>query len=220
MSEREKGEGHMWNSSLSALAEKSNGSKTPCLLMKSFERVLQTCIKQLAGMGYRTIVTCKHTMRVPMPNSTAKLFILIVIISSVYFYHSRLFMGPRVQLPIAAIRPAVPLILLFTYNHSVKTRDSICQGIRNGGSVVDFDRCAYKCEFSCRLSDFTHRSPQAVLFFGEDFYWSFKLTDRNRSSTKQRWIFWSWEAPVHHPEYTQSGLTFNWFVSFTRSLAH
>jgi hypothetical protein len=106
----------------------------------------------------------------------------------------------------------VPLILLYTFNHSAKTRNNICRGLRNGGHVVNFDRCPNKCEFSCRIEDFKQRSPLAVLFFGEDFTWSFKLTDRNRTSFQQRWIFWSWEAPIHHPEYTKSGLTFNWFV--------
>jgi hypothetical protein len=105
----------------------------------------------------------------------------------------------------------MPLILLFTYNHSIKTRDNICRGVRNGGHVVSFDKCPKKCEFSCRIEDFKQRSPHAVLFFGEDFFWSFELTNRNRSSFKQRWIFWSWEAPTNHPEYTKSALTFNWF---------
>ena len=104
------------------------------------------------------------------------------------------------------------LILLYTHNHSIKTRDNICRGIRNGGHTVHFDKCPKKCEFSCRLEDFKKRSPLALLFFGEDFSWSFKLSDRNRTSYKQRWIFWSWEAPIHHPEYTKSHLTFNWFV--------
>ena len=108
-----------------------------------------------------------------------------------------------------------PLILLYTHNHSVKTRENICQGRRNGGHLVNFDHCSFKCEFSCRIEDFQRRSPLAVLFFGEDFYWSFKLTDRNRTSFEQRWIFWSSEAPVHHPEYLKSGLTFNWSVSFS-----
>jgi hypothetical protein len=105
-----------------------------------------------------------------------------------------------------------PLILLYTHNHSIKTRDNICRGIRNGGHIVNFDKCPQKCEFSCRIEDFKQRSPDAVLFFGEDFYWSFKLTDQNRTSYQQRWIFWSWEAPIHHPKYTKSHLTFNWFV--------
>ncbi len=107
---------------------------------------------------------------------------------------------------------SMPLILLFTYNHSIKTRDNICRGVRNGGHVVSFDKCPKKCEFSCRIEDFKQRSPHAVLFFGEDFFWSFELTNRNRSSFKQRWIFWSWEAPINHPEYIKSNLTFNWFV--------
>lgn len=106
-----------------------------------------------------------------------------------------------------------PLILLYTHNHSVKTRDNICRGTRNGGHVVHFQSCPKKCEFSCRIGDFHQRSPAAVLFFGEDFSWPFQLSDRNRTSTQQRWIFWSWEAPIHHPEYTRSTqLTFNWFV--------
>lgn len=106
---------------------------------------------------------------------------------------------------------SVPLILLYTYNYSIKTRDHICRGGRNGGHVIHFDRCPRKCQFSCRLEDFHRRSPAAVLFFGEDFSWSFQLSDRNRSSLQQRWIFWSWEAPIHHPEYTKASLTFNWF---------
>jgi len=107
----------------------------------------------------------------------------------------------------------MPLILLFTYNRSIKTRNHICRGVRNGGHIVNFDKCPKKCEFSCRLEDFKQRSPHAVLFFSEDFSWSFKLTDQNRSSLKQRWIFWSWEAPINHPEYIKSQLTFNWFAS-------
>ena len=106
----------------------------------------------------------------------------------------------------------LPLILLYTHNHSIKTRDNICRGLRNGGHVVNFNNCPKKCEFSCRIADFKQRSPHALLFFGEDFSWSFGLTDKNRTSSQQRWIFWSWEAPIHHQEYTKSRLTFNWFV--------
>ncbi|CAF0726358.1 unnamed protein product [Rotaria sp. Silwood1] len=106
------------------------------------------------------------------------------------------------------------LILLYTHNRSIKTRNNICKGSRNGGHVVNFEKCPKKCEFSCQIEDFKRRSPRAVLFFGEDFYWSFKLTDQDRSSFKQRWIFWSWEAPINHPEYTQSRLTFNWTMTY------
>jgi hypothetical protein len=134
-----------------------------------------------------------------------KFFIIILyFIICLYIYRPLLFYYKN-------FRRIPPLILLYTYNHSVKTRDNICQGVRNGGHVVNFDKCPYKCEFSCRLEDFKRRSPEAVLFFGEDFFWSFRLTNQNRSSVKQRWIFWSWEAPINHPEYTKSGLTFNWF---------
>jgi len=107
---------------------------------------------------------------------------------------------------------SLPLILLYTHNHSIKTRDNICRGVKNDGHIVNFDKCPKKCEFSCRIEDFKKRSPLALLFFGEDFYWSFKLTDKNRTSLQQRWIFWSWEPPIHHPEYTKSHITFNWFV--------
>lgn len=107
---------------------------------------------------------------------------------------------------------SLPLILLYTHNKSHKTKRNICEGARNGGHVVNFERCSKKCEFSCQIEDFKRRSPLAVLFFGEDFYWSFKLNNRNRTSFNQRWIFWSWEAPINHPEYTRSQLTFNWFV--------
>ncbi len=113
-----------------------------------------------------------------------------------------------------------PLILLYTHNHSIKTRDNICRGLRNDEHIVNFDKCPKKCEFSCRIEDFHQRSPAALLFFGEDFYWPFKLTDRNRTSFEQRWIFWSWEAPIHHQEYTKSSLTFNWFVSNFSNLVH
>ena len=109
---------------------------------------------------------------------------------------------------------SLPLILLYTFNRSVKTRDNICRGLRNGGHPVSFAHCPFQCEFSCRIEDFTRRSPSALLFFGEDFYWPLKITDRDRTSSQQRWIFWSWEAPVSHPEYLKSGLTFNWFVHF------
>lgn len=112
----------------------------------------------------------------------------------------------------------LPLILLFTYNHSSKTQANICRGTRNGQHVVNFDRCPFKCEFSCRLADFKTRSPEALLFFGEDFQWPFKLTDRNRTSSTQRWIFWSWEAPMNHPEYTRSRLTFNWLEHWSTLL--
>jgi hypothetical protein len=81
------------------------------------------------------------------------------------------------------------------------------------GFVINVYKCPKKCEFSCRIEDFHQRSPAALLFFGEDFYWPFKLTDQNRTSFEQRWIFWSWEAPIHHREYTKSPLKFNWFVS-------
>lgn len=110
-----------------------------------------------------------------------------------------------------------PLILLYTHNRSLKTKNKICRGLQNGGHIVNFDRCPRKCEFSCRLEDFNKRSPQAVLFFGEDFYWPFKLTDKNHTISNQRWIFWSWEAPIHHREYTKTRLTFNWF-GFNSSL--
>ena len=106
----------------------------------------------------------------------------------------------------------LPLIVLYTFNRSVKTRDNICRGVRNGGHVVHFDHCPKKCQFSCQMEDFRQRSPEAVLFFGEDFYWPFRLTDQDRTSSQQRWIFWSWEAPIHHQEYTKSGLTFNWYL--------
>ena len=115
------------------------------------------------------------------------------------------------------VNQSIPLILLYTRNHSSKTRLNICQGYRNGGHLVNFDHCPFKCEFSCRIDDFKRRSPAAVLFFGEDFYWPLPLTDRNRTSFEQRWIFWSWEAPLHHPEYLKSGLTFNWLVSLSSS---
>ncbi len=132
------------------------------------------------------------------------LTLIVYFIICLFIYQSLLFYYKNFHRPI-------PLILLYTYNYSVKTRDSICRGVRNGGRVVNFDKCPRKCEFSCRLEDFKQRSPHAVLFFGEDFSWPFRLTNQNRSSAKQRWIFWSWEAPINHPEYTKSGLTFNWF---------
>ncbi|CAF1259618.1 unnamed protein product [Rotaria sordida] len=109
---------------------------------------------------------------------------------------------------------SLALILLYTHNHSIKTRDNICRGIRNGGHIVHFDRCPKKCEFSCLIEDFKERSPSAILFFAEDFYWSFHLSNQNRTSFKQRWIFWSWEAPIHHPKYTKSHLTFNWTMTY------
>ena len=136
-----------------------------------------------------------------------KIFLIIVIFFTFHFYLTQLIIFYYKD-----VNQSFPVILLYTYNHSFKTRDNICQGIRNGGHVVNFDKCTKKCKFSCRLEDFNQRSPHAVLFFGEDFQWSFKLTDRNRSSMSQRWIFWSWEAPINHPEYTKSGLTFNWSV--------
>ena len=141
-----------------------------------------------------------------------KLFLLISCLI-VYFYVHRFGIVYKKTSPIS-----FPLILLYTHNISVKTRDHICRGGRNGGHVVHFDRCPKKCQFSCRLEDFHRRSPTAVLFFGEDFSWSFRLSDRNRSSLQQRWIFWSWEAPIHHPEYTKASLTFNWFDSRSFSI--
>jgi len=132
-------------------------------------------------------------------------FIIIIIIFIIHFYIYQSLIFYRKD-----FNRSIPLILLYTYNHSIKTRDNICRGIRNSGHVVNFDKCPEKCEFSCRLEDFKQRSPDAVLFFGEDFFWPFKLTDRDHSLLSQRWIFWSWEAPINHPEYTKSGLTFNW----------
>ncbi|CAF3320249.1 unnamed protein product [Rotaria sp. Silwood2] len=137
-----------------------------------------------------------------------KIFIIIIVfIYYFYFYQSLLFYNKH-------FNPSLPLILLYTHNRSAKTRNHICKGIRNGGHVVNFEKCPKKCEFSCQIKDFKQRSPLAVLFFGEDFYWSFKLTDQNRSSFKERWIFWSWEAPINHPEYTRSRLTFNWTMTY------
>jgi hypothetical protein len=139
--------------------------------------------------------------------SWKKSFLVIIIIFICHFSFTRLLIFYYQDFD-----SRTPLILLYTYNYSIKTRNNICQGNSNGGHVVNFDKCTKKCEFSCRIEDFKQRSPNALLFFGEDFYWSFKLTDRNRSSFEQRWIFWSWEAPLNHPEYTRSQLTFNWFA--------
>lgn len=132
------------------------------------------------------------------------LFLSLIFLFNIWIY--LLFQQSETNLP-----RSFPLIVLYTFNRSVKTRDNICRGVRNGGHVVNFDHCPKKCEFSCRMEDFKKRSPDAVLFFGEDFYWPFKLTDQQRTSPEQRWIFWSWEAPLHHPRYTKSGLTFNWY---------
>ena len=141
---------------------------------------------------------------------------LICLVLYYILYQSKEFY-PNITYQIDASQ-SIPLILLYTFNHSKKTRDSICRGIRNGGSAVTFDGCPYKCQFSCRMEDFHGHSTLAVLFFGEDFYWPFKLTDANRTSHKQKWIFWSWEAPINHPEYLKSGLSFNWFVLFIEYL--
>ncbi|CAF1068708.1 unnamed protein product [Rotaria sordida] len=132
---------------------------------------------------------------------------MIVFIFCFYFYQSQLFYYKN-------FNQSLPLILLYTHNRSIKTRDNICKGTRNKGHVVNFEKCPKKCEFSCQIEDFKQRSPRAVLFFGEDFYWSFNLTDQDRLSFKQRWIFWSWEAPINHPEYTRSKLTFNWTMTY------
>jgi hypothetical protein len=142
-----------------------------------------------------------------------KVVIIIIIVFFIHFYiyQSLIFSYKN-------LNQSLPLILLYTYNHSIKTKDHICRGIRNGEHIINFDKCSKKCEFSCRLEDFYQRSPHAVLFFGEDFSWPFKLTNQNRLSLKQRWIFWSWEAPINHPEYTRSGLTFNWFAKKKNSL--
>lgn len=137
-----------------------------------------------------------------------KKFSLFIIAIMVTFY---LYLYRSMILYQMTYRQSVPLILLFTRNHSAKTRVNICQGTRNGGHVVSFHSCPVKCEFSCRIDDFQQRSPHALLFFGEDFAWPFQITNQNRTSLNQRWIFWSWEAPIHHPEYTRSGLTFNWY---------
>ena len=141
---------------------------------------------------------------------TCLLFIGSVSLLGSIFHCSRSIYSPNRSLQDSL--QSQPIILLFTHNHSAKTRENICRGTRNGGHVVHFQSCPKKCEFSCRIEDFHQRSPAALLFFGEDFSWSFKLSDRNRTSTQQRWIFWSWEAPIHHPEYTKSNLTFNWFA--------
>ena len=133
------------------------------------------------------------------------LMIFIIFVFDFHNYRALIFYNKDFHRPL-------PLILLYTFNRSIKTRNNICRGAQNGGHVVNFDKCPLKCEFSCRIEDFKQRSPHAVLFFSEDFWWSFKLTDQNRSSSKQRWIFWSWEAPINHPEYTRSRLTFNWSV--------
>ena len=142
----------------------------------------------------------------------SKIKSLIILLLSLIAWNCYVYRTPQKTL-VKKAQQSLPLILLYTFNRSTKTRDNICRGLRNGGHPVSFAHCPFQCEFSCRIEDFTRRSPLAVLFFGEDFYWPFKITDRNRTSFQQRWIFWSWEAPVYHPEYLKSGLTFNWLVS-------
>ncbi|CAF1253083.1 unnamed protein product [Adineta steineri] len=153
-----------------------------------------------------------YTRLLPVLYTLRKGALIIPIIFIFYFYIHRSLPDYYKHFN----RSTTPLILLFTYNRSIKTRDNICKGTRNGGHIINFDKCPLKCEFSCRIEDFTQRSPQAVLFFGEDFAWPFKLSNKNRSSFDQRWIFWSWEAPVHHSEYTRSGLTFNWTMTYRK----
>ncbi|CAF2074706.1 unnamed protein product [Rotaria magnacalcarata] len=146
------------------------------------------------------------------------LIVIIIVILYFCFYPSLLFyyhsLGPSLIFYYKHFNQSLPLILLYTHNRSHKTRNNICRGTRNGGHVVNFERCPKKCQFSCQLQDFKQRSPLAVLFFGEDFYWPFQLTDQDRLSYKQRWIFWSWEAPINHPEYSRSRLTFNWTMTY------
>jgi hypothetical protein len=158
-------------------------------------------------MSFRTILS--NIFRTLSIWKNIFIILLIAFIINTYIYS---FLIEHKNIFQRYFNQSLPLILLYTHNHSVKTRDNICRGIRNGDHVVNFDNCPNKCEFSCQIKDFKQRSPLAVLFFSEDFYWSFKLTDQNRTSFQQRWIFWSWEAPIHHPEYTKSHLTFNWFV--------
>ena len=152
------------------------------------------------------------TIKIFRPSFIYRHKLLIVLSSFIFSLCVYLFSIRHQSISKYYSNQSVPLILLYTHNYSVKTRDNICRGVRNGGHVVNFDKCPRKCEFSCRLDDFKQRSPHALLFFGEDFSWPFQLSDQNRSSSKQRWIFWSWEAPINHPEYTKSKLTFNWFA--------
>lgn len=137
---------------------------------------------------------------------------LIAVLGTIFNGCAYMLLMGHISIVPYKFRQPLPLILLYTHNRTAKTRDNICRGISNGGHVVNFDRCPKKCEFSCRINDFKNRSPQAILFFGEDFYWPFPISDINRISTKQRWIFWSWEAPIHHHEYTKRKLKFNWYV--------
>lgn len=139
-----------------------------------------------------------------------QIFLLVIIVSVISIVEFYLMIQKSLTIEVNRKDDVQPLILLFTHNHSRKTRDHICRGLRNENHLVNFDACPKKCQFSCRREDFHRRETLAVLFFGEDFYWPFQLSDRNRTSFDQRWIFWSWEAPVHHPEYTKTSLTFNW----------
>lgn len=111
-----------------------------------------------------------------------RIVLALICLISLHFYIRGSYLTRGINALHQRIDHSRPLILLYTYNHSIKTRENICQGRRNGGHVVNFDHCPFKCEFSCRIEDFQRRSPLAVLFFGEDFYRSFKLTDRNRTS--------------------------------------
>ena len=144
---------------------------------------------------------------VSLSRRTFLLCFVVSVINMVGFHWS---IGVTLRVRMNRTDDVQPLILLYTHNHSRKTENNICRGLRNENHLVHFDACPKKCRFSCRREDFHRPETLAVLFFGEDFYWSFRLSDRNRTSFDQRWIFWSWEAPIHHPEYTRSSLTFNW----------
>lgn len=144
------------------------------------------------------------------PSSFQRNFFFLIILSVISIISFYLSIRTNSRFESLSTIDFQPIILLYTHNHSRKTRDHICRGLRNENHPINFDSCPKKCEFSCRQNDFHRRETLAILFFGEDFYWSFRLTDRNRTSFDQRWIFWSWEAPINHPEYTKTSLTFNW----------
>lgn len=86
-----------------------------------------------------------------------QIFLLLIIVSVISIVEFYLMIQKSLTIEVNRKDDVQPLILLFTHNHSRKTRDHICRGLRNENHPVNFDACPKKCQFSCRREDFHRR---------------------------------------------------------------